>query len=111
MKKTISIFAAAVLTLTMSMTAFAGSWQKNNTGWWYQNDDGSYPKNQWKKINGKWYRFDENGYMQTGWFKNGNTYYYLKSNGAMAIDEWVEDGKYYVDSNGHWIKDAVMQNQ
>ena len=40
--------------------------------------------------------------MQTGWLRIGNTWYYLKSNGAMASNEWVENGKYYVDSNGHW---------
>ena len=32
MKKLISILAAGLLTASMAMTAFAGSWQKNSTG-------------------------------------------------------------------------------
>ena len=79
-------------------------WKHDSKGWWYQNADGTYPKNAWKKINGKWYHFDANGYMQTGWYKEGTTYYYLKSNGVMAADEWVEDGKYYIDANGKWVE-------
>ena len=30
--------------------------------------------------------------------------YYLKSNGEMAVDEWVDNGKYYVDESGKWMK-------
>ena len=81
-----------------------GGWKQDSKGWWYQNADGTYPKNAWKKIDGKWYHFDANGYMQTGWYKEGTTYYYLKSNGAMATDEWVENGKYYIDTNGKWVE-------
>ena len=56
----------------------------------------------WQKINSKWYYLNTSGEMQTGWLRIGNTWYYLKSDGAMASNEWVENGKYYVDSNGHW---------
>ena len=45
-------------------------WIKTSTGWWYQYADGTYPKNEWQKIDGKWYHFNENGYMQTGWLKD-----------------------------------------
>ncbi|MBS5104222.1 hypothetical protein GPK59_05050 [Dorea longicatena] len=38
-------------------------------GWWYQNADGSYPKNQWKMINEQWYHLDSNDYIPTGWKK------------------------------------------
>lgn len=62
-----------------------GSWLKDNTGWWYRNTDGTYPRNQWQYIDGNWYHFDQNGYMQTGWLQLGNTWYYLKPSGAMAI--------------------------
>ena len=76
-------------------------WKKNRTGWWYQNADGSYPRNQWKMINGSWYHFDWNGYMQTGWQKIGGSWYYLKSSGAMAIG-WEKIGSdwYYLNSSG-----------
>lgn len=78
-------------------------WKQDTKGWWYQNADGTYPKDAWKKIGSKWYHFDKNGYMQTGWYKEGNYYYYLKADGSMAADEYVENGKYYIDSNGHWV--------
>ena len=104
-----------------------GTWKKDSKGWWYQNEDGTYPKSQWKQIDGKWYYFDRNGYRKTGWFKlsdkwyyfdengimqtgwlqSGTHYYYLKANGSMAVNEWVDGGRYYVDANGYWIKDAV----
>ena len=89
----------------------AGTWKHDQNGWWYQNADKTYPKNQWKKIDGKWYHFDENGYMQTGWYKEGSTYYYLKSDGSMACDEWVENDKYYLDANGKWIKGKAKENE
>ncbi|MBQ3666103.1 MAG: fibronectin type III domain-containing protein [Lachnospiraceae bacterium] len=86
-----------------------GTWKEDANGKWYKNPDGSYPKDQWKKIDENWYRFDENGYVVTGWYKEGNVYYYLKEDGSMAVDEWVENEKYYVDENGHWVKGAVKQ--
>ncbi|MBQ3664691.1 MAG: hypothetical protein II919_01120, partial [Lachnospiraceae bacterium] len=86
----------------------SGTWKQDSKGWWYVNEDGSYPKNQWKKIGEKWYHFDENGYMQTGWYKEGDYYYYLKADGSMACDEWVENDRYYIDANGHWMQDVVI---
>ncbi len=78
-----------------------GSWLKDNTGWWYRNTDGTYPRNQWQYIDGNWYHFDQNGYMQTGWLQLGNTWYYLKPSGAMAIGwEKVGGDWYYLNSVG-----------
>jgi len=60
-------------------------WKKNDTGWWYENDDGSYAKDEWKQINDKWYRFNEQGYMQTGWVQGQDgKWYYLGADGAMV---------------------------
>lgn len=78
-----------------------GSWLKDNTGQWYRNTDGTYPRNQWQYIDGNWYHFDQNGYMQTGWLQLGNTWYYLKPSGAMAIGwEKVGGDWYYLNSSG-----------
>ena len=76
-------------------------WVENKTGWWYQNADGSYPHDQWQKINGKWYLFDKRGYMLTGWQKVKDTWYYMSSSGAMQTG-WVKlkDVWYYLNSNG-----------
>ena len=42
------------------------------------------------------------GKMVTGWYQEGDVKYYFKDNGAMAVSEWVENGTYYIDENGHW---------
>ena len=63
MKKVRLIIAVAVLSAITSMTAVAGEWKQNNKGWWYQNEDSSYPQQRWQEIDGKQYYFDENGYM------------------------------------------------
>ena len=101
----------------------AASWKQNKTGWWWQEDNGSYPVSQWKVINGKWYAFDERGYMRSGWFLsngkwyylgaandgsmktgwqlvNGSWYYLNPGNGDMATNQWI--GIYYVNGSGVW---------
>lgn len=76
-----------------------GSWKKDTKGWWFDNENGTYPKNTWKYIDGNWYYFNNSGYMVTGWLNEGGNWYYLESNGKMAANKWVE-GKYYMKSNG-----------
>ena len=49
-------------------------WKHDNIGWWYQNADGTYPKNLWQLTYGSWYHFDQYGYMQTGWLLTDNTW-------------------------------------
>lgn len=71
-KKLFSLLGAAFLiSMSLSMTSFAGQWQEDSKGWWYQNDDGSYVSNDWQEIDGKRYRFDETGYMITNFLKPG----------------------------------------
>ncbi|WP_261676105.1 GH25 family lysozyme, partial [Streptococcus sp. HMSC034E03] len=46
-------------------------WKKNDTGWWYEYPDGSYPKEGWEKIDGTWYYFNERGYsIASRWLKD-----------------------------------------
>ncbi|MCD8082954.1 MAG: M15 family metallopeptidase [Clostridiales bacterium] len=48
-------------------------WIRNGTGYWYRNEDGTYPANQWRTINHHWYLFNKDGYMCTGWHRwNGS---------------------------------------
>ena len=106
----------------------AASWKQNKTGWWWQEDNGSYPVSQWKVINGKWYAFDERGYMRSGWFLsngkwyylgaandgsmktgwqliNGSWYYLNPGNGDMAANQWI--GIYYVNGSGVWDQEKT----
>lgn len=80
----------SVLILTMAMTSFAGQWQENDQGWWYQNDDGSYPADGWQWINGKSYYFDSHGYC--------------------LMDTVTPDG-YTVDASGAWTVNGIVQIQ
>ena len=70
MKKS-TLLLTAVLALTISAPAFAGQWQQNANGWWYQNDDGSYPKSAWAWLDGnkdgayECYCFNADGYLYT----------------------------------------------
>ena len=44
-----------------------------------------------------------------GWVKSGNTWagnYWLGADGKMVTNAWVDNGRYYVGSNGAWVKDA-----
>ena len=56
--------AATILAAT---PAYAGQWMQDGNGWWWRNDDGSYPTAQWQWIDGdadgisERYYFNENG--------------------------------------------------
>ena len=126
------MLTTAIITAAVAVTAIdlnpaeaqaATGWNRNNTGWWWENADGSYPANAWKQVGGTWYYFDGSGYMVTGWQKiNGTwyymdnsgamltgwqqingTWYYMYDSGAMASDTYI--GSYYVDASGAWITD------
>lgn len=53
----------------MSAAQQEPGWQRTETGWWYLNEDGTYPANEWMLIDHHWYLFNRDGYMVTGWHK------------------------------------------
>lgn len=81
MKKMKLFWATAFLSLSMSITAFAGTWQAQNNGQWkYQDDKGNFV---------------------TGWIEDGGKSYYLDANGIMLSNTTTPDG-YYVGVDGVW---------
>lgn len=102
MKKLSTFFIAVCFSIVTCITAFAGQWKQNDTGWWYQNDDGSYPAAQWATIGEKLYYFNAGGYMVTGWMQTTQgDWYYLNPSGELRYDELTENGRiYYFDSTG-----------
>jgi len=54
-------------------------WVKESNIWYYYNTDGTLARNKWA----------------------GN--YWLGADGKMATNSWVDNGRYYVGSNGAWI--------
>ena len=110
-------------------------WKKNDTGYWYVKEDGSYPKEQFEKIDGTWYYFDGSGYMladkwkkrpdgawyyfdksgemATGWKLISNKWYYFKEDGEM-VTGWVKykDTWYYLDSKeGNMVSNAFVKSE
>lgn len=77
-------------------------WKKDETGWWYDNGDGTFPKSQWMYIGGEWYCFDARGYMRTGWIQDKGIWYYCDKSGKMLHSTWLEDGAhwYFFGKNG-----------
>lgn len=94
------------LTLCMGMTAFAGQWNQDTTGWRYS-ENGADAAAKWVKDGGRWYHLGSDGYMNTGWFQDSNgAWYYLNtvSNGTKGamFTGWVQvDGTwFFLDSTG-----------
>ena len=112
------LMVAGLLAVSQATTAFAGAWQADSVGWWYQNDDKSYPKSEWMQdTDGKWYYFDANGYMVANkweWVdgnKDGIAECYLFSpSGAAYMNMTTPDG-YTVDINGAWVVDGTPQTK
>ncbi len=95
-KKLLTLIATGAMTLSMTISAFAGSWQQDNAGWWWQNDDGSYPVSCWKWIDG-----NNDGIAES---------YCFNAAGYLLVSTTTPDG-YQVDANGAWIVNGVVQTQ
>lgn len=100
---------ATLLSTFYPLTSFAGEWKSDNNGWWYQNDDGSYPKNTWQWIDGnkdgvsESYYFNENGYLLTNTTKDGCT---VNGDGAWTVNGVVQTQGQKVESNTAQSYDA-----
>ena len=95
-KKLLTGILATALATATSMTAFAGQWQSDANGWWYQNDNGGYPTNTWQWIDG-----NNDGTAES---------YYFDSNGYCLMNTTTPDG-YTVNPAGAWIIDGVVQTK
>lgn len=84
-----------IATSALPVTVNAASWKKDAVGWWYQEDNGSWPANQWKKIGGQWYWFQSNGYIATGWRSIDGQWYYFQSDGYMVTGWRYIGGQWY----------------
>ena len=84
------VIAVLFATAAVSMSALAGQWRQDDTGWWYQNENGTYLKSEWSWIDGKCYYFNEDGYC------------------LQSVQ--TPDG-YSVDAQGAWIEGGVVQTQ
>ena len=83
-------FAAAV-----ALPVYAGSWRQGPSGWWYQNDDGTYPAGGWQ-----WIDSDGDGTAEC---------YYFYSDGYMASNNDING--YHVNDAGQWTVGERVQRK
>ena len=107
MRKLLKAFGlAAGLTITMSVTAFAGQWREDADGWWWQEDDGSYAVSSWQWLDGnqdgvaECYYFDGNGYMAANTTVDG---YQVNGDGC-----WVVGGRVMTHQSGQAARDTLQ---
>ena len=77
-----------------------GAWDKNA-----KKQEAPKPevkKQGWVKEETTWYYYENGSLARNKWVGN----YWLESDGKMATNAWVDNGRYYVDANGAWVKDA-----
>lgn len=99
-KKILALTAAFLLTVTMSMTAWAGEWEKTESGTKYK-ENGSYVTG-WKWIPAFW---EYNG--QPG---IGEWCYYFGEDGNLWTSTETPDGN-HVNSGGVWICRRFVMNR
>ena len=98
-----------------------GEWVKDEKGWWYKRQDGSYPKSTWgyEAYNGKsyWYYFLDSGYMVTGWVDlNGSKYYLFPGSdgwmGRMLTGwQWIDGYCYYFGTDSGNNEGHLYRNE
>lgn len=96
MKEIKLLITTAMMSMTILISAFAGEWKQDITGWKYQNDNGTNAINGWQWI-------DAN-------HDNIAECYYFDASGYCLMNTQTPDGM-TVDSNGAWIVDGVVQQK
>lgn len=95
-KRFLALALAVMTMLSLTIPVSAAAWKQDNTGWWYQEDNGSYPANTWKWIDG-----NNDGVAEC---------YYFDGNGYMLTNTTTPDG-YQVNASGAWVVNGVVQTQ
>ena len=101
MTKRIVMITFSIFLLMIVLPVYAGEWQFDRSGIWFENSDGSRPTGGMYTINGIDYAFDKEGYIHPNdWaYWTDGTCSYSLSDGRIAKNQLI-DGKYYVDENG-----------
>lgn len=112
---TTSLVGGSLLTESIGASADelrdTGTWKYDSTGFWYQKQDGSYPKG-WYKVVNTWYYFDTTtGYMKTGWIKDNDNWYYFTNQGMVSGIMFLDNKLSQFDGNGVWKGYVLDSNQ
>lgn len=100
MKRIWLLLLTLLMSMTMSVTAFAGVWKTgegaNQNRWWYDNEDGTYAQNGWQWLDG-----NQDGIAEC---------YYFDSTGWLLSDITTPDG-YHVNEDGAWISAGGVETR
>ena len=91
-----AVMMAAVMTAGTASTAMAAEWKQDSKGWWWQNDDGSYPAASWQWLDG-----NHDGVAEC---------YYFDQAGYMLSNAKTPDG-YQVNADGAWVVNGAVQTK
>ena len=81
-----------------------GRYYVDGNGVWVRNAQKPVEKKHgWIKEESAWYYYENGALARNKWISGK---YWLGADGKMATSSWVDNGRYYVDSNGVWVKDA-----
>ena len=94
-KPVVTIGLVMALSITSSITAFAG-WEQTGTTWKYQNVDNTYFNNGWN-----WIASNNDGIAEC---------YYFNADGTILINTITPDN-YIVNENGAWVVNGIVQTQ
>ena len=83
-----TLVLTTAMTAAAGLTAFAGEWKSNDTGWWWLNDDGSNPAAEWKWLDG-----NNDGIAEC---------YYFGADGWCVLNGTTPDG-FTVNADGAWM--------
>ena len=96
MRKVILAVAITTFSCLMTVSAYAGNWVKNNTGWWYDNGNGTWPSSSWQWIDG-----NSDGVAEC---------YYFDGAGYCMLNTTTPDN-YSVNNSGAWTVNGVVQTK
>ena len=77
-----------------------GLWDKNAKK---QEVKSEVKKNGWVKEGSTWYYYENGTLARNKWISST---YWVGADGKMATNAWVDNGRYYVDGSGAWVKNA-----
>ena len=78
-----------------------GKYYVGSNGVWDKNAQKPAPKMGWQHNGTAWYYYNTQGQpVKNAWIGN----YWLGADGKMAVNSWVDNGRYYVDSSGAWVQ-------
>ena len=95
-KKLLVCGLVTAMTLSASLTALAGTWKQDHIGWWWQEDNGSYPVSTWQWIDG-----NNDGIAEC---------YYFDNLGYCLLNTTTPDG-YTVNADGAWTVNGIIQTR